>query len=295
MMLWLGLVAAGVVIWRLSRRIGETEDRLVELRRLRSEIEELRGDLDRGLGVTRSHLARVVAGETVAAASIQDGKAWEDVQAAPALVLYEQTPDLVVLDVRTEAEFTSGHIPRAKLVPVDELEDRLSELPAKGTRMLVTCAAGGRSLQACHTLAERGYTNLLNLVGGMHAWHGPREQAEPEPPPANLVEGTTIEHHGGPITGDQVVSAIRECFDPEIPLNIYDLGLVYGIDIADSAIAVTMTLTSEACPSAQAIPQDVKNKIVALGQDNVTVDVVFDPPWHPSRISTQGKEKLGLD
>jgi metal-sulfur cluster biosynthetic enzyme len=99
---------------------------------------------------------------------------------------------------------------------------------------------------------------------------------------------------GGAISEAAVVGAIRECFDPEIPLNIYDLGLVYGIDIAPEVIAVKMTLTSEACPSARTIPLDVKNRIVALGQENVTVDVVFDPPWHPSRISDEGKQKLGL-
>jgi metal-sulfur cluster biosynthetic enzyme len=55
-----------------------------------------------------------------------------------------------------------------------------------------------------------------------------------------------------------------------------------------------MTLTSEGCPSARTIPEDVRRKIVALGQPNVTVDVVWDPPWHPSRISPDGKQKLGL-
>jgi len=106
--------------------------------------------------------------------------------------------------------------------------------------------------------------------------------------------GTTINHRGGAISSDAVVGAIRECFDPEIPLNVYDLGLIYGIDIDPSAIAIRMTLTSEACPSARTIPEDIKRKVAALGQPNVTVDVVWDPPWHPSRISDDGKQKLGL-
>src|SRR5581483_1141901 len=104
----------------------------------------------------------------------------------------------------------------------------------------------------------------------------------------------TVTFRGGRVTESQVIGAIRECYDPEIPLNIYDLGLIYGIDIDEAAIAVKMTLTSEACPSARSIPEDVKRKIAALGQSNVTVDVVFDPPWHPSRISAEGKQKLGL-
>jgi metal-sulfur cluster biosynthetic enzyme len=160
--------------------------------------------------------------------------------------------------------------------------------------MLVTCAAGGRSLAACQTLAQHGYTRLYNLVGGMHAWAGPRAEVAPEAPPANVLEGTAIAHRGGEVSAEQVVGALRECFDPEIPLNIYDLGLVYGIDIEAAGIAIRMTLTSESCPSAKAIPEDVRQRVRALGQPNVTVDVVFDPPWHPTRISATGKERLGL-
>ena len=293
--LWLAAAIAFVVMGvRFTRRLRDAEQQLVEIRRVRRELDELRGELERGLAVTRQHLARTIAGENVDPASVRRGQAWVDVQAAPALVLYENTPDLVVLDVRTEAEFASGHIPRAKLVPVDELEDRLRELPGKDVPLLVTCAAGGRSLAACHTLAEHGYTSLYNLVGGMHAWAGPRAEAAPDVPPANVLEGTAIAHRGGGVSADQVVGALRECFDPEIPLNIYDLGLVYGIDIEEAGIAIRMTLTSESCPSARTIPEDVRQRVRALGQPNVTVDVVFDPPWHPTRISADGKQRLGL-
>jgi len=293
------LLLAGVTaaVWSLRGRVHELESKVSELRLGKRELDRRLEEAEAGLQVTRSHLADVAAGETPERPAIISGKAWRDVQPAPALVMWQQTPDLFVLDVRTEAEWANGHIPRAHLVPVDELEDRLRELPAKDARILVHCAAGGRSLQACQILADQGYTRLMNLVGGMHSWPGPREQGEgpsTPPPAANLPMGTTINHRGGAISSDAVVGAIRECFDPEIPLNIYDLGLVYGIDIAPEAIAVKMTLTSEACPSARTIPLDVKSRIAALGQQNVTVDVVFDPPWHPARISDEGKQKLGL-
>ena len=267
------------------------ERQLSEVRLLRREIDDLRDTLERGLAVTRTHLASLAAGEAPARDVILRGAPYQDIQPAPALLLYESTPDLFVLDVRTPAEFANGHIPKAHLIPVDELEDRLNELPPRDTLMLVHCAAGGRSTAACETLGQHGFTRLLNLSGGMHGWQGPRSQEEPPPATQN---GTEISYRGGPVTGDQVVAAIRECFDPEIPLNVYDLGLVYGIDIDDSAIAVKMTLTSEACPSARSIPEDVQRRIAALGQPNVKVDVVFDPPWHPSRISAGGKQKLGL-
>src|SRR5439155_1377825 len=116
---------------------------------------------------------------------------------------------------------------------------------------------------------------LLNLVGGMHTWPGPRvqEAAVPEPPPA--AAGTTVNYRGGPLSETQVVGAIRECFDPEIPLNIYDLGLIYGIDIDESGIAVKMTLTSEGCPSARTIPEDVKRKIAARAGSGGAGEVPF--------------------
>src|SRR5262245_45434778 len=297
---WLGfilVVGLAVAVWWLRGRMRELESRVSELRLGKRELERRLEDAEAGLQVTRTHLADVAAGEAPERSALVSGKAWRDVQPAPALVMWQQTPDLFVLDVRTEAEWANGHIPRATLIPVDELEDRLRELPPKDARILVHCAAGGRSLQACQILADKGWTRLLNLAGGMHAWPGPREEstaAAPPPRAANLPKGTTINHRGGSISEAQVVGAIRECFDPEIPLNIYDLGLVYDIDITPEAIAVKMTLTSEACPSARTIPLDVKNRIAALGQQNVTVDVVFDPPWHPSRISDEGKQKLGL-
>lgn len=293
------LVVAGLVatLWWLGGRLRELEGRVGDLRLAKRDLEHRVAEAERGLQVTRTHLADVAAGEAPERDAIVAGTAWRDIQPAPALVLWQQTPDLFVLDVRTEAEWANGHIPRATLIPLDELEDRLRELPPSDARILVHCAAGGRSLQACRLLADNGFTRLLNLAGGMHAWAGPREQGNAPalpPPAANLPQGTTVNHRGGAISGPQVVEAIRQCFDPEIPLNIYDLGLIYDIDIAPEAIAVKMTLTSEACPSARTIPEDVRKRIAALGQENVRVEVVFDPPWHPSRISDEGKEKLGL-
>ncbi len=291
------VVGLAVALWAQRARLRDLDQRLNELRLVRRELAERVGETERGLQVTRTHLADVAAGTAPERDAIISGKAWRDVQPAPALVLWEQNPNLFVLDVRTEAEWANAHIPRAKLIPLDELEDRLQELPPKkDTLLVVHCAAGGRSLQACQLLADKGYTRLLNLAGGMHTWQGPIEKsATPrEAPPPNVRSGTTVNHRGGAITESAVVDAIRQCYDPEIPLNIYDLGLIYDIDIAADAIAVKMTLTSEACPSARTIPEDVKKRIAGLGQDNVRVDVVFDPPWHPSRISDEGKQKLGI-
>jgi metal-sulfur cluster biosynthetic enzyme/rhodanese-related sulfurtransferase len=290
----LAAVAVVIAVGLLFRRLRDAERRLADVERVRRDVDTVRDDLRRDPAVTRAHVAAVVAGEPPARDAILRGVPYQDVAPADALALYERSPDLFVLDVRSAAEHRNGHIPRAVLIPLDELEDRLDELPSRDTRILVHCAAGARSAAACETLGRHGWTRLLNLAGGMHMWTGPRETAASAPPPANAVAGTAITFHGGPITQDQVVAAIRGCFDPEIPLNVYDLGLVYGIDIAETGIDVRMTLTSEGCPSARVIPEDVRAKIAALGQPNVKVEVVWDPPWHPSRISEEGKEKLGL-
>jgi len=125
----------------------------------------------------------------------------------------------------------------------------------------------------------------------------PPERADVQPPPVPTEPPTptAIAFRGGSVSEEQVVAALRECYDPEIPIDIYELGLVYGIDIDAEAIAVRMTLTSRDCPSARTIPEDVKRRISALGQSNVNVEIVWDPPWHPSRIGAEGKQKLGLN
>ncbi len=96
-------------------------------------------------------------------------------------------------------------------------------------------------------------------------------------------------------TKEQVIEIAKQCFDPEIPVNIWDLGLIYDINVQPDRVDVQMSLTSQGCPSAQQIPQDLKTRIMDdLKVKTVNVQVVFDPPWTPERISEEGKKKLGL-
>ncbi|MBI3306670.1 MAG: DUF59 domain-containing protein [Candidatus Omnitrophica bacterium] len=98
-------------------------------------------------------------------------------------------------------------------------------------------------------------------------------------------------------TRDEVIAVAKQCFDPEIPVNIWDLGLLYDIDVdsEESAVNIRMTLTSQGCPAAQAIPDDLRTKIVkGLGVKTVNIQLVFNPPWTPERISEEGKKKLGI-
>jgi FeS assembly SUF system protein len=94
----------------------------------------------------------------------------------------------------------------------------------------------------------------------------------------------------------QVVEVLATVFDPEIPVNIYELGLVYEIAVdSNNAVAVRMTLTSPGCPAAQSIPVDVVNKVRQLpGVTDAQVDIVWDPPWSMNLMSDAAKLQLGM-
>ena len=98
------------------------------------------------------------------------------------------------------------------------------------------------------------------------------------------------------VSEDGVIDALRCVFDPEIPVSIYDLGLIYDIDIGDDGkVAITMTLTAPGCPVAGEMPRMVERAVsVVDGVDEVTVDLVFDPPWEPSRMSEAARLELGM-
>ena len=99
----------------------------------------------------------------------------------------------------------------------------------------------------------------------------------------------------------EVIDVLKTCYDPEIPVNIVDLGLVYGMEIKDQAdgtkkVDVKMTLTAQGCGMGASIAFDAKAKLMTLpGVSEADVDLVWDPPWNPQMISPEGRERLGLD
>jgi len=95
----------------------------------------------------------------------------------------------------------------------------------------------------------------------------------------------------------QVVKVLRTCHDPEIPVNIYDLGLIYGIDTeTPGRVRITMTLTAPNCPVAGSLPADVKSKVAAIpGVEDVQVELTWEPPWSVERMSDAAKLQLGID
>ena len=97
-------------------------------------------------------------------------------------------------------------------------------------------------------------------------------------------------------TYEAIVTALREIYDPEIPVNIYDLGLIYGVDVsADGHAAVTMTLTTPHCPVAESMPAEVEMRVATVpGVREAEVNLVWDPPWDPAKMSDDAKLELGM-
>lgn len=97
------------------------------------------------------------------------------------------------------------------------------------------------------------------------------------------------------ITKEQVYEALQSCYDPEIPVNIVDLGLVYDVQVDNDKVAVKMTLTTPGCGMGTFIANDARQKILALdGVGDASVDLVWDPPWNPNMISEEARQKLGM-
>ena len=94
----------------------------------------------------------------------------------------------------------------------------------------------------------------------------------------------------------QVIEALREIYDPEIPVNIYDLGLIYDLDIDEAGkVAVQMTLTAPGCPVAQSFPETVEEAILGVpGVREAKVELVWEPPWDRDRMSDEVKLQLGM-
>jgi len=96
--------------------------------------------------------------------------------------------------------------------------------------------------------------------------------------------------------GERVIEALRTVYDPEIPVNIFELGLIYKVDIEDNnVVKIDMTLTSPHCPVAEILPEEVRQKVFAVdGVTDAEVGVVWEPPWHPGMMSEEAQLELGM-
>ena len=121
-----------------------------------------------------------------------------------------------------------------------------------------------------------------------------------EPTDTELTTTSATENAGGPISPkqlhDDVVTAIKTCYDPEIPVDIYELGLIYVIEVREAnAIFVQMTLTSPMCPVAETLPPEVEDKVRSVsGVSGVELELVWDPPWSPDLMSEAARLQLNM-
>lgn len=95
---------------------------------------------------------------------------------------------------------------------------------------------------------------------------------------------------------ENIIEALKEIFDPEIPVNIYDLGLIYGVDVTDDGdVAVVMTLTTPHCPVAESMPGEVELRVSAVpGVRDAQVEITWNPPWDPSKMTDEARLELGM-
>jgi len=109
-----------------------------------------------------------------------------------------------------------------------------------------------------------------------------------------MTDETTAEARGE-LTPDEIYDALRNVYDPEIPCNIVDLGLIYGVTIDGRHVRIDMTLTSAGCGLGPWIANAARNAVVELaGADSADIELVFEPPWDPTKISADGKMQLGI-
>lgn len=183
-------------------------------------------------------------------------------------------------------EFTLSRATSATIIPAGE--ERLLEA---GTRAVISQALGG-------TVTIRTASGLYRIASKDWDALGASIQAELE---AESRVGE-VSRKGEVFSEALVWEAMRQCFDPEIPVNIVDLGLIYDLrilPIADAeahVVEVKMTLTAQGCGMGPVIADDARQRIEALeGVSEARVDIVWDPPWTPHMISEDGRAKLGLD
>jgi probable FeS assembly SUF system protein SufT len=177
----------------------------------------------------------------------------------------------------------------ATIIPAGE-----TQLIPAGTRAVISQALGG-------TVTIRTDSGLFRLSS--KDWDSLGAEAQ-----AQLDAAAQEAQAEGAVVGESAFSdamvwdAMRGCFDPEIPVNIVDLGLIYDLQISDSdasgqhEVNVKMTLTAQGCGMGPVIAEDAKKNIEALGGvSHAQVDIVWDPPWTPHMISEAGRQKLGLE
>lgn len=157
----------------------------------------------------------------------------------------------------------------------------------KGTAVTVTQALGG--------------SITVSSPSGLFRVEGPEVEALGDGAVHAFAKRQLEQEDSSPFGEEKIWNVLRQCFDPEIPVNIVDLGLIYDLAIEPAAndkftVAAKMTLTAQGCGMGPTIAADAKNAIESLAEvESAAVDIVWDPPWNPKMISREGRLKLGLE
>lgn len=110
------------------------------------------------------------------------------------------------------------------------------------------------------------------------------------------MEGSPLDNLNAQATKAAVIEVLRTIYDPELPINIYEMGLIYGVDVGpDDVVTIRMTLTTPACPAAESLPPEVESKVKAMaGITDAKVELVWEPPWTADRMSEAARLEAGL-
>jgi len=183
-------------------------------------------------------------------------------------------------------EFTLSRDTSATIIPAGD-----EHVLKAGTRAVISQALGG-------TVTIRTDSGLFRLASKDWDALGEAAKAELSAAAKTAESGNT----DAPFSEELVWEAMKSCFDPEIPVNIVDLGLIYDLQISEPdesgqhTVNVKMTLTAQGCGMGPVIADDAKTSIEGLkAVSHAQVDIVWDPPWTPHMISEEGRKKLGLD
>ena len=176
--------------------------------------------------------------------------------------------------IALKREITATRIPQGEAITLPQ-----------GTLVLITQALGG------------SFTVVIPSEAGLYRIDAEFADALGKDAPASTTSATPQD--AGPLTEEKVWQVLKTCYDPEIPVNIVDLGLVYSLTLEQSPegakVAVQMTLTAPGCGMGPAIAREAQQKILLLsGVADADVQVVWEPVWSPDKISEEGKKKLGM-
>ncbi len=175
--LWIIAVVGLILAYLAGRKATALQERIDGMVREHSvkaaEMEELKPQLDQ----LRKLIGLIAGGHDVDPAMVRDGRLYQNVSTAEldrrlAAEVPDGERDPAVIDVRSQREWAGGHIPGAVHIPVEEIEERMREVPRDGRPLYVVCAGGGRSASASDFLAGRGYLRVHNVEGGMNSWKG---------------------------------------------------------------------------------------------------------------------------